>query len=188
MFESESPRRILAIANQKGGVGKTTTAINLATALAMSGLRVLLIDLDPQGNASTGLGIDRRQRGEGTYAMLVEGRTPVSLIQSTAVKNLSIIPADPDLAGAEVELVGLERREYRLRESIAMLDGFDLVIIDCPPSLSLLTLNGLGRRHCRARPPAMRVLRAGRHQPAGSYDRTGQEKTSTRAWSCRASC
>ena len=143
MSDSESPRRILAVANQKGGVGKTTTAINLATALAMSGQRVLLIDLDPQGNASTGLGIDRRRRGEGTYAMLVEGRAPASLIQQTAIKNLSIIAADPDLAGAEVELVGLERREYRLREAIAMLEKFDLVIIDCPPSLSLLTLNGL---------------------------------------------
>jgi chromosome partitioning protein len=141
--ETSPTRRILAIANQKGGVGKTTTAINLATALAMSGQRVLLIDLDPQGNASTGLGIDRRRRGAGTYSILVEGRKASELIQSTAVERLHIIPADPDLAGAEVELVGMDRREYRLRDAIQKLPAHDLIIIDCPPSLSLLTLNGL---------------------------------------------
>jgi chromosome partitioning protein len=134
---------VLAIANQKGGVGKTTTAINLATALAMSGQHVLLIDLDPQGNASTGLGLDRHKRGAGTYAVLVEEQSPDNLIQPTAIENLLIIPSDPDLAGAEVELVGLDRREFRLREAIQGLSRFDYIIIDCPPSLSLLTLNGL---------------------------------------------
>jgi chromosome partitioning protein len=109
----------------------------------MSGQRVLLIDLDPQGNASTGLGLDRHKRGAGTYAVLVEGRAPHDLIQSTAIQGLQIIPSDPDLAGAEVELVGFDRREFRLRNAIAGLKDFDFIIIDCPPSLSLLTLNGL---------------------------------------------
>ncbi len=137
--------RIIAIANQKGGVGKTTTAVNLATALAQAGHPVLLIDLDPQGNASTGLGIDRRDRPAGTYAMLVEDAPPASLIMPTLVKLLDIIPADPDLAGAEVELVSLDRREFRLRTALGALSGsrYAQIVIDCPPSLGLLTLNGL---------------------------------------------
>jgi chromosome partitioning protein len=141
--DSHERRRILAIANQKGGVGKTTTAINLATALALSGQNVLLIDLDPQGNASTGLGLERRTRGDGTYAMLVEARSPLALVQPTSVKGLSIIPSDSNLAGAEVELVGMPKREFRLRAALAWLGNYDFIIIDCPPSLSLLTLNGL---------------------------------------------
>ena len=135
--------RITAIANQKGGVGKTTTAINLSTALAQLGKRVLLVDLDPQGNASTGLGIDRRQRGAGTYAMLLEGQNAASLVQPTQLACLGVISADPSLAGAEVELVPMERREFRLRDGLIEAEGFDHIIIDCPPSLSLLTLNGL---------------------------------------------
>jgi len=137
--------RILAIANQKGGVGKTTTAINLATALAMGGRRVLILDMDPQGNASTGLGIDRQDRNAGAYALLVDAQPARSLILPTVVPGLDIVPADPDLAGAEVELVGMERREYRLKDSLAALEGqgYDHIVIDCPPSLGLLTLNGL---------------------------------------------
>ena len=134
--------RILAIANQKGGVGKTTTAVNLATALATAGERVLLIDLDPQGNASTGLGIDREDRATGTYAMLLEGIPLATIRRATSIANLSILAADQDLAGAEIELSGVDRREFRLADALAEShDSF--VLIDCPPSLGLLTLNAL---------------------------------------------
>ena len=138
--------RILAFANQKGGVGKTTTAINLATALAASH-RVALLDLDPQGNASTGLGVSRQDRAAGSYALLVEGRPLGELLRPTPAPNLSILPADPDLAGAEIELVGMEDREHRLAraftEAAETLAGFDYVFLDCPPSLGLITLNAL---------------------------------------------
>ena len=138
--------RILAIANQKGGVGKTTTAINLATALAAVGENVLLVDLDPQGNASTGLGLGRGDRGIGTYAMLIDKAAPSAVIRKTFVPNLSIIPAEPDLVGAEIELVAEQRREYRLRDALRHPTGqqpYSFILIDCPPSLGLLTLNGL---------------------------------------------
>ncbi len=144
-MSDQAPPRILAIANQKGGVGKTTTAINLATALAFAGCSVLLLDLDPQGNASTGLGIDRANRRLGTYAVLVDGQPINELIRRTDIANLDIVPADPDLAGAEVELVGIEKREFQLRDAFATLapGRYSHIIIDCPPSLGLLTLNGL---------------------------------------------
>jgi chromosome partitioning protein len=137
--------RVLAIANQKGGVGKTTTAINLATALANTGHSVLLVDLDPQGNASTGLGIDYRARAAGTYSMLVDDADPGALIIPSEIEGLDVIPADPDLAGAEVELVTLAQREYRLKNALhTLIDrNYTHIVIDCPPSLGLLTLNGL---------------------------------------------
>jgi len=138
--------RVIALANQKGGVGKTTTAINLATALSAE-YRVLLMDLDPQGNASTGLGLDRSSRGVGSYAALVGDTRLEDAIRPTEVPNLSIVPADPDLAGAEVELVELEDRDRRLRNALhaarMALQDFEYVFLDCPPSLGLLTLNAL---------------------------------------------
>ncbi|MCQ8239405.1 ParA family protein [Rhizosaccharibacter radicis] len=138
---------MLALANQKGGVGKTTTAINLATALAGLGHRSLLVDLDPQGNASTGLGIDYNQRHAGSYDLITHARTLGALAAPTLVPNLSAVPADTNLAGAEIELVEMERREFRLREALHHetegAGAYEFVLIDCPPSLGLLTLNAL---------------------------------------------
>jgi chromosome partitioning protein len=141
------PTRILAIANQKGGVGKTTTAVNLATALAASGEAVLLIDLDPQGNASTGLGIASEDRTLGTYCLLILHAPPGDAARPSGIPNLDIIPAEPDLAGAEIEMVGIERREYRLRDALAPFRAspqrYTYILLDCPPSLGLLTINAL---------------------------------------------
>jgi len=137
--------RVVAIANQKGGVGKSTTAINLGAGLALQGERVLIVDLDPQGNTSSGLGIDRTTIELSTYELLVEDDTSVAdVVEPTSVRNLHVIPATIELAGAEIELVSLFSREQRLKNGLAEILGeYDFVLIDCPPSLGLLTINGL---------------------------------------------
>lgn len=135
--------RLLAIANQKGGVGKTTTAVNLATALAAVGQRVLMIDLDPQGNATTGLGIRRADIRASAYDVLFNDEPIERSAMETKVPRLSVVPSSIHLSGAEIELVNADEREYRLRKALHAPLPYDYVIIDCPPSLSLLTLNAL---------------------------------------------
>ena len=135
--------RILSVANQKGGVGKTTTSVNLATALSAIGKKVLLVDLDPQGNASTGLGIKRAGLRTSTYDVLFEDADVLETVKKTKVPGLDVLPSSVHLSGAEIELVSASRREYRLKEALRKPSGYDYVIIDCPPSLSLLTLNAL---------------------------------------------
>ena len=136
--------RIIAIANRKGGVGKTTTTVNVATAMAAAGKKVLVIDLDPQGNASTSMGIDKRGRMASSYEVLLGEAKLSQAIVWTEIPNFSIVPSSPDLAGAEIELVDVERREYALKDAIAeSAPNYDYIIIDCPPSLSLVTINAL---------------------------------------------
>ena len=145
--------RVLSVANQKGGVGKTTTAINLGTALAAVGERVLLVDMDPQGNASTGLGVPMSARKITMYDVLVDGRALAEAAVQTTVPGLFIVPSDPDLSGIEIEMAQAERRNFRLRDAVdklrhdqavePALPAFTYILIDCPPSLNLLTVNAM---------------------------------------------
>jgi chromosome partitioning protein len=136
--------RILAIANQKGGVGKTTTTVNLAASLAATKQRVLLIDLDPQGNATMGSGVDKRDLHSSVYDVLLGSKTIAEVCKTTGAGQFDVLPANRDLAGAEIELVGLPNREMQLRNAVAVVaENYDYILIDCPPALNLLTLNGL---------------------------------------------
>jgi chromosome partitioning protein len=136
--------KIIAICNQKGGVGKTTTVINLGTYLAFSGKRTLLIDIDPQGNATSGLGINKHDLKISIYDLLIDETDPRPIIISTGINGLSLLPSTISLTGAEVELVGVMGREYRLKKALStLLTDYDYIIIDCPPSLGLLTINAL---------------------------------------------
>lgn len=142
--EQDTPTRVVAVVNHKGGVGKTTTAINLGAWLALDGHKVLVVDLDPQANATTGLGVDPRRVSSNVYQIVVNEVPIEDAIEPTAVRNLYCVPSTIDLAGAEIELVTAFSRELRLRKALATLEGeFDIVLIDCPPSLGLLTVNAL---------------------------------------------
>ena len=150
LLRSRTPK-IISITNQKGGVGKTTTTINLASALAEQGFRVLIVDLDPQGNASTGLGVEPEDREFTTYELLVEDIALDEIILPTSQENISIIPATVDLSSADIELISNEKRSFLLYDALrqpAMDDfGFEFVLIDCPPSLNLLTVNAMVASH-----------------------------------------
>jgi chromosome partitioning protein len=154
MTDTHLAPRVLALANQKGGVGKTTTAINLGTALAATGEKVLIVDLDPQGNASTGLGIDRRSRNRSTYDVLTREIPIRDAILETAVPRLSIVPSTMDLSGLELEIAHERDRAYRLRDALAGLNAvpnggteYSYVLVDCPPSLNLVTVNAMAAAH-----------------------------------------
>ena len=149
--------KILAVTNQKGGVGKTTTAVNLSACLATLGQRVLMIDLDPQGNATTGCGVVKREALPTVYQILI-GRSTLIDARIKTDFGFDVLPANRELAGAEVELIEMGGREFRLRDALApVLDDYDFILMDCPPALNMLTVNGLVTAHPRVHPPRRRT-------------------------------
>lgn len=148
---SDSKTRIIALANQKGGVGKTTTAINLGAALAEDGWRVLIVDLDPQGNASTGLGIEKADRNLTTYDLMIDSTNAGDVVVPTHLANLFMVPATADLSSADIDMLSMDRRSFLLRDALTSATmeklSFDFILIDCPPSLSLLTVNAMVAAH-----------------------------------------
>ena len=144
MSPEPRPTRIIAVANQKGGVGKTTTTINLGSSMAEEGHRVLIVDLDPQANATTGIGVNSKDLEQSIYHVILQQATASAVRQSTAIPNLDFLPSSQALVGAEIELVAAFSREYRLKRALAeIVDDYDIVLIDCPPALGLLTVNAL---------------------------------------------
>ena len=180
---------IIACANQKGGVGKTTTVVSLAAYLAMDGQRVLIVDLDPQGNATSGLGIDRADLTGPSMTSCSREADPQSAIIPTGVDGLMLLPSDRSLAGAEVELVPVAGRERRLQAGVLARSptDFDFVLLDCPPSLGLLTVNALTAAHSVLDPAPVRVLRARRPRASSWRPSISSATTSTPAWPSRAS-
>ena len=179
--------RVFAVANQKGGVGKTTTTVNLATAMAAVRKKVLVVDFDPQGNASTGLGIDRSDREINSYDVLLEGTPLGAAAVTTKIPGLEVVPASVHLAGAELELVQQMRREFRLADAMARARGYDYVLIDCPPSLNLLTLNALCAADAVLVPLQVEFYALeGLSHLVSPIDRV--RRASTRRWKSSASC
>ncbi len=136
--------KVIAVANRKGGVGKTTTAINIATAMAAIGKKVLVLDLDPQGNATTSMGVDKKQCSTSSYDVLINGLNPQQAVKACEIPGFYILPSTPELAGAEIELINVNKREFVLKNALQTLkNDYDYVLIDCPPSLNLITVNAL---------------------------------------------
>ena len=174
--------RIIAIANQKGGVGKTTTAINLSACLAEAKQRVLVIDIDPQGNTTSGLGIDKEEKENTIYEVMLGEISIEQAICKEAFDCLDVIPSNVNLAGAEIDLIDIEDREYILKKSIAQIrKNYDYIILDCPPSLSMLTVNAMTVSRHSTCADSVRILCIGRINTADTYNSSGSEKIKSKS-------